>query len=137
LLSVETRRVLDMLADPIRTGAVVVSLPEPLVVDETLELIPRVSSRLGRAPLALVVNRSADSIVGGDDRPPWLELLAARLGEPSRRAIRALHAELRERRVIEAELQRRVACSTVSFVELPGRPPIEVARAAARVLEAA
>ena len=137
LLSVESHRVLDMLADPIRTGAVVVSLPEPLVVDETLELIPRVSSRLGRAPLALVVNRSADSIVGGDDRPPWLELLAARLGEPSRRAIRALHAELRERRVIEAELQRRVACSTVSFVELPGRPPIEVARAAARVLEAA
>lgn len=137
LLSVETRRVVDMLADPHRTGAVVVSLPEPLVVDETLELIPRVTSRLGRAPLALVVNRSADSIVVRDARPPWLELLAAQLSGPSRHAVAALHDELRGRLVIEAELRRRATCSTASFAELPGRPPIEVVHAASRILEAA
>lgn len=137
LLSVETRRVVDMLADPQRTGAVVVSLPEPMVVAETLELIPRVTARLGRAPLALVVNRSADTIVDRDERPPWLDLLAAQLSLPSHRAMAALHDELRGRLVTEAELRRRVACSTVSFSELPGRPPIEVVRAASRVLEAA
>jgi Anion-transporting ATPase len=137
LLAVETRRVVDMLADPRRTGAVVVSLPEPLVVDETLELIPRVTSRLGRAPLALVVNRSADSIVGHDDRPPWLDLLAARLSEPSRRSMAGLHDELRGRLVMEAELRRSAMCGAVSFAELPGRPPIEVVRAALRILEAA
>jgi anion-transporting ArsA/GET3 family ATPase len=137
LLSVETRRVVDMLADPGRTGAVVVSLPEPLVVDETLELIPRVTSRLGRAPLALIVNRSAATIVSDDDRPPWLDLLAAQLSEPSRGAMAALHDELRGRLVTEAELQRRAACRAVSFAELPGRPPIEVVRAASRGLEAA
>ena len=137
LLSLETRRVVDMLADPTRTGAMVVSLPEPLVVDETLELIPRVTSRLGRSPLALVVNRSAATIVGDDAQPPWLPPLAAQLSEPSRRVIQTLHEELHERGVVEAELQRRVACSTVSFPELPGRVPIEVVRAAAAVLEAA
>lgn len=137
LLSVETRRVVDMLADPSRTGAVVVSLPEPLVVDETLELISRVTARLGRAPLALVVNRSADTIVGGDDRPRWLELLAAQLSGPSSRVMAALHEELRGRVVMEAELRRRVACSAVSLAELPGQSSIEVVRAASRVLEAA
>ena len=137
LLSVESRRVLDMLADPGRTGAVVVSLPEPLVVDETLELIPRVTSRLGRSPLALVVNRSADAIVGHDAQPPWLGLLSARLSEPSRRTMGALHDELHARVVTEVELRRLVACSAVSFGELPGRPAIEVIRAASRVLEAA
>lgn len=136
LLSVETRRVVDMLADPRRTGAVVVSLPEPLVVDETLELIPRVTSRLGRAPLALIVNRSADAIVG-DERPPWLERLVSQLSGPSRRAMAALHDELRGRVAREAELRRRVTCSTVSFAELPGRSPIEVVRTAAAILEAA
>ncbi|HEY0990755.1 MAG TPA: ArsA family ATPase, partial [Kofleriaceae bacterium] len=115
LLSVESRRVLDMLADPGRTGAVVVSLPEPLVVDETLELIPRVTSRLGRSPLALVVNRSADAIVGHDAQPPWLGLLSARLSEPSRRTMAALHDELHGRVVTEAELRRLVGCAAVSF----------------------
>jgi anion-transporting ArsA/GET3 family ATPase len=137
LLSVETRRVMDMLADPRRTGAVVVTLPEPLVADETLELIPRVTSRLGRPPIGLVVNRSANTIVGDDERPPWLDLLAEQLSEPSRRAMAALHEELRGRVVMEAELRRRVACSTLSFAELPGRRPIEVVRAASRMLEAA
>lgn len=136
LLSMETRRVVDMLADPRRTGAVVVSLPEPLVVDETLELIPRVTSRLGRPPLALIVNRSADAIVGHDAPPPWFESLAAQLTEPSRRAIAALHDELRGRVAMEAELRRRVTCSTASLCELPGRSPIEVVRAASRALEA-
>lgn len=136
LLSVETRRLVDMLADPRRTGAVVVCLPEPLVVDETLELIPRVTARLGRAPLAVIVNRSAETIVH-NERPPWLDPLGAQLSEPSRRAMAALHSELRGRIVVEDELRRHVSCGTVSFPELPGRSPIEIARAASRVLEAA
>lgn len=137
LLSVETGRVVEMLADPRRTGAVIVSLPEPLVVGETLELIPRATERLGRAPLAVIVNRSADNIVGGDTRPAWLEPLEAQLSAPSRRAIASLHEELRARVVVEADLRSRVPCSAVSFTELPGRPAIDVVRAASRVMEAA
>lgn len=137
LLSTETHRVVDMLADPARTGAVAVTLPEPLVVDETLELIPRVTARLGRPPLALVVNRSAEAIVGAEPRPAWLGALAAQLSAPGSRALAALHDELHGRVVVETELRRRVACPTVAFTELPGRRPLEVVRAASQVLEAA
>ncbi|HET9993672.1 MAG TPA: ArsA-related P-loop ATPase, partial [Kofleriaceae bacterium] len=62
LLAVETRRLTELVADPDRVGAIVVGLPEPLVVDETLELIPRVTQRLDRPPLALIVNRSTLAI---------------------------------------------------------------------------
>lgn len=137
LLAVETRRVVDMMADPARTGAVMVSLPEPLVVDETLELVPRVTARLGRAPLAVIVNRSACSVVGDDEHPPWLDALGARLSGGSRAAVAALHDELRARVVVEATLRRQVACGTASIAEWPGRRPIEVVRTAAHVLGAA
>ncbi len=78
LLETETRRVVDMMADPLRTGALIVSLPEPLVIDETLELVPRVTERLGRSPLALIINRSAATLAP-DAHPSWLAPLAAQL----------------------------------------------------------
>lgn len=134
LIAMENRRVLDMLADPARTGAVVVSLPEPLVVDETLDLVPRVTARLGRPPIALIVNRSAAPVASDDEHPAWLAALGARLTGPSRRAIAALHAELRGRVAVERALRRQVACGTHSIAELPGRAPLEVVRAAAGAL---
>jgi anion-transporting ArsA/GET3 family ATPase len=137
LLAVETRRVTEMMTDPARTGAVVVSLPEPLVVDETLELMPRVTARLGHPPLALVVNRSTGSVIGDDPNPRWLDALGARLTERPRRALAALHDELRARASVERELRRQVSCGALSLAELPGRPPLDVVRAAARALEAA
>jgi anion-transporting ArsA/GET3 family ATPase len=137
LLAVETRRVVDMMADPARTGAVVVSLPERMVVDETLELVPRVTARLGHPPLALVVNRSAGSVVGRDEHPRWLDTLGAQLTYRSRTAIAALHDELRARVSVERELRRQAACGTVSLAELPGRPPLDVVRTAAHALGAA
>jgi anion-transporting ArsA/GET3 family ATPase len=136
LLAVETHRVVEMMVDPARTGAIVVTLPEPLVVDETLELVPRVTARLGRAPLALVVNRSAAAIASDDARPSWLATLGARLSKPSRDAIVALHDELRARLTVEHALQRRIATPNISLPELPGRPPIDVVRAVAHTLEA-
>jgi anion-transporting ArsA/GET3 family ATPase len=137
LLAVEARRVVEMMADPARTGAVVVSLPEPLVVDETLELVPRVTTRLGRPPLALIINRSVEAVVGHDEHPGWLDALSAPLTARSRSALAALDDELRARVVIERELRRHVACGAVSLAEFPGRPPLDVIHAAARVLEAA
>ncbi len=122
LLAVETARVTDLLADPARTGAIVVSLAEPLVVDETLELVPRVSERLGRAPLALVVNRSAAGIAAADDA--WLAGLP--LTERSRGALADIDRELRARVAIESELCARVSCPSVSLPELPGLAPRDV-----------
>ncbi|MGE5185208.1 MAG: ArsA-related P-loop ATPase [Acidobacteriota bacterium] len=116
MLAVETRRVVELMADPARTGAIVVSLAEPLVVDETLELVPRVRERLGRAPLALVVNRSAAGIAEADDG--WLA--GVPLSERSRGALADIDRELRARVAIETDLCARVGCPSVSLPELPG-----------------
>ena len=116
LLALETTRVTSLMADPERAGAVLVSLAEPLVVDETLELVPR----LPREPLALIVNRSVDQ-----------------LGElPAHGPLAALADELRMRRSVERELRAHFTCPALAVPELPGERPLEVVRAAARALEA-
>ena len=130
LLEVETRRVIDMLADPARTGAVVVSLPEPLVVDETLELIPRVTARLGQPPLAVIINRSVAAIATDAARPPWLSTLAA--SPAARAALGAIHDELRAHAAIERDLRDHATGPVISIPDQPGRAPLEVVRATAR-----
>jgi anion-transporting ArsA/GET3 family ATPase len=133
LLETETRRVADMLADPVRTGALVVSLPEPLVVDETLELLPRVSARLGRAPLALLVNRSASEIVDVE-RPPWLDGLGGQLSDGSRGALAAVEEELRARLGSERRLRQESSCPVASIGELLVRTPLGIVPALAAAL---
>ena len=122
LLATETRRVVDLVADPARTGAIVVALPEPLVVDETLELVPRVAARLGRAPLALIVNRSAAEVAAAS--PAWLDEL--RVTDKSRRALAAIDEELRTRVAIENDLRARVGCASFALPELLGHAPRDV-----------
>jgi len=112
LLALETDRVTRMMADPSWTGAMVVSLPEELSVEETLELVPRVSQRTGRRPLALLVNRSA----GGADTDRWaprLEALRARLSPVARCGLDTVCAEFETRRRFEAALCSQLAGATV------------------------
>ena len=131
LLAVETRRVVDMLADPVRTGALVVSLPEPLVVDETLELMPRVTARLGHPPLAVIINRSVAAIATDDMRPVWLSTLAT--SPRSRAALGSIHDELRAHASVERDLRGRLVVDPViSVPDQPGRTPLDVVRATAR-----
>lgn len=127
LLALEVRRVTEMMADPRRTGALLVSLPELLVVEETRELLPRVAERLGRAPLALVVNRSALGLAD-DAAPPWLPAIVARLGGPAAGVVRSFYGELHERVELERALQELARLPRLSLAELPGRPPVQVVR---------
>jgi hypothetical protein len=140
LLAVEARRVIELMADPARTGALVVGLPEPLVVDETLELVARVTARLGRPPLGLFVNRSAADLASADPRPGWLDALAARLSPRSGEVIVALHDELRAHVEVEHQLRQQVAGAIAtgvrSLTELPGRAPLDVVRTIALSLGA-
>ena len=78
LVGVETERVVTMMSDPSWTGALVVTLAEELSVEETMELVPRVSSRLARPPLALFVNRSVVHALGSEPAIA-LESFGARL----------------------------------------------------------
>ena len=117
LLATETTRVVDLMADPERTGAVVVTLAEPLVIDETRELI----ERLSRPPLAVVINRSVEEIVAASARPP-------------RPLLAALYDELAARDALETELRTDLASATISMPELPARSPRDVVAACAEVL---
>ncbi len=104
LLALERERVTKMFADPEVTGAVVVTLAEELAIDETRELLPRVRRDLGRAPLALIVNRSVDRFFSGEEEPRWLAELSATTGEAA--ALRTIYRELLRRRSREAVLRR-------------------------------
>lgn len=125
LLKLEVSRVVDLMADEKRTGAVVVALPEPLVMAETLELVPRVTARLGRKPLALIVNRSASELA----RAAPLEGLSA----GAALTLRALETEVRARAALEAELDEtlldKTALGATALPDLLGRRPLEVVRA--------
>lgn len=112
LLAVETERVVRMMSDPAWTGAVVVTLAEELSAEETMELVPRVSRRLGRRPLAAFVNRSVGAAIGAGQGGRALERIAAGLSPESRAGLATVHAELRGRARVEAALRGALAGTT-------------------------
>jgi len=117
LLALEARRVHDMMADPAWTGAVVVTLPEELAVEETLALVPRVTRDLGRPPLAVLVNRSVERL-GAEDPGPDLEALAARLSAPARDALATLLFDLRARARRERALRAALTGKVIALEDL-------------------
>jgi len=108
LLRLESTRLARMLADPERTGAVVVALPEELAIEETLELLPRLERALGRAPLGVIVNHSVDRFVSGEESPAWLARLEASRPASSP-ALRGVHVELLGRKARERDLHHALA----------------------------
>lgn len=135
LLALEVGRVAQMMEDPKWTGAVVVSLPEALVAEETGELVPRVTQDLSRPPLAVFMNRSARGLVSAEPAAPWVEQLE--LGTAARDSLRVLRHELSAR--VRAEEEARAALANLTrdgVVSLPeqlavigARPPLEVVQA--------
>lgn len=62
----EAARVSKLLEDVDRVGTIVVTLPEELPVEETLEMIPQLERETGRPPLCVIVNRSVMSLLRPD-----------------------------------------------------------------------
>lgn len=120
LVGVETDRVVTMMSDPKWTGALVVTLAEELSVEETVELVPRVSSRLGRQPLALFVNRSVVRALGSEPAIA-LESFGARLSPAARASVDTVIAELQSRvrfeRAIRSALDDATEAGIVSLDE--------------------
>lgn len=114
LLRLESDRVTRMMSDPEWTGAVVVSLAEELSAEETVELVPRVTERMGRKPLAAFINRSVAGLgVRAIGEPsPWLEANAERLSPESHNAVMTLRDELRARRRYEIALRKLLGDAT-------------------------
>ncbi len=112
LLGKEVARVLEMMSDRRWTGALVVTTPEELAVEETLELVPRATKSLGRPLVAAVVNRSAAGLVSEDARPAWLDTYGASLSPPVRAGLEILHADLQSRRRFEGAVPTSLAGAT-------------------------
>lgn len=139
LLALEVGRVAKMMEDPAWTGAVVVSLAEALVAEETGELVPRVAKDLRRPPLAVFVNRSARGLCPEDSGSAWVDALGPAVTPESRASLRLIHAELAARVRYEAELRQALAGATRDgVVSLPEQlavtgavAPLEVVKALA------
>ncbi len=68
----------DLLADPATTGLVVVTTPEEMPVNETIELVQKVRSETRIDVAAIIVNRVLPELFSGDD-----EAIFERLSEPA------------------------------------------------------
>jgi anion-transporting ArsA/GET3 family ATPase len=104
-MSSEADWMLELLTDPAITSAVLVSLPEELPVNETLELAQALRSRLKVRIGALVLNQSVESRFGPGDLAalsgrPGLSALAQAYEENARRTEDALE----RLRIIDAPL---------------------------------
>lgn len=109
-LAAECERVARMLADPNLVGTALVTLPEELPVEETLEFLPRLSSDLGRPPNILFLNRSLtpflqtnqNSLDEHHDFGVWKKSLKS---EKAFRALSLLHRDLSKRIHFESMLR--------------------------------
>ena len=105
LLGREIDRVTCMMRDPEWTGAVIVATPEDLAIEESAELLPRVTRALGRPPVAAFVNRAVGHLMHSlAEDAAALRPLAACLSPPSREALATLLHELSGRVRGEARL---------------------------------
>ena len=68
----------DLLADPATTGLVIVTTPEEMPVNETIELVRKVRAETRIDVAAIVVNRVLPELFSGDD-----EEIFERLSEPA------------------------------------------------------
>ncbi|NBX18330.1 MAG: hypothetical protein EBR09_13285 [Proteobacteria bacterium] len=112
-LATECDRVAKMIANPELVGTALVTLPEELPVEETLEFLPKLSRDLGRPPNALFVNRSLSPFAESDraalDEHHVLEIWKKRLSaEKALRALSLLHRDLRKRVHFESVLRTSV-----------------------------
>ena len=113
-LALECERVARLLADTAKVGVVMVTLPEELPVEETLESIPKIAKETGRPPLMLLVNKSISRHSAGDaaelEAEPWFGAFQASLGSPeAREASSLLLRDLLKRNHFEKRLQQAAA----------------------------
>jgi Mrp family chromosome partitioning ATPase len=106
LLAIECERVAAMLADPARSAAIVVTTPDELAVEETLEFWPQIARELGRPPLAAVINFSGAPL-GALPADPRACMWLAPLSPPP--AVLSIYTRLAQRAGRERVLADRLA----------------------------
>ena len=117
-MSTEARWMFDLLTDPVMTSALLVSLPEELPVNETLELAQTLRTQLSVRVGAVVLNQSVSSRFGAADR-------AALSGRPGLSALVQAYEEDAQRTDEAAERLRAI---DAPLVELPRLTAPELGR---------
>lgn len=100
-LATECERVSGLLFDASQVGTVVVTIPEELPVEETIEFLPEITSQLRRPPLFAVLNRAFVSPFPEQDLEATLKGLST---EEARASCRVLASDLRKREAFAAQL---------------------------------
>ena len=80
-------RVADMLADPARTAVVLVTMPEEMPVNETIDLAHRLATETDITPMALVLNQLQPEVVPVDTLADFVSLVTG----PKSKAFVAAH----------------------------------------------
>lgn len=117
-MSTEARWMRDLLVDPVVTAAVLVSLPEELPVNETLELAQALRTRLSIRVGAVVLNQSVPSRFGAAERK-------ALSGRPGLTALVQAYEEDAER---TEEATERLRALDAPLVQLPRLTAPELGR---------
>lgn len=117
-MSTEARWMFDLLVDPVMTSALLVSLPEELPVNETLELAQTLRNQLSVRVGAVVLNQSVSSRFGAGDH-------AALSGRPGLSALVQAYEEDARRTDEAAERLRAI---DAPLVELPRLTAPELGR---------
>ncbi len=114
----QTGWMLDILADPAQTGVVIVAAPEEMPVNETLELVERLSTETVVNLAAVVANRVLPELFSrGEEEifeaiddpartPPLEEVLATAVGGPVRQLLDGAELAVRLRRTRAVHLTR-------------------------------
>ena len=115
LLRRDAARAVEMFRDPERAGAVLVTLPEYMPANETIELAGALTNELQIPILYLVINQVL-SVLFAEKERPVLETLPSQLGENSE--IRGL-ALAGRRRVLRETVQARAVRKVCSHIDTP------------------
>jgi anion-transporting ArsA/GET3 family ATPase len=115
MLRRDAARAVEMFRDPERAGAVLVTLPEYMPANETLELADALTDELRVPILQLVINRVLDVLFAEKERPV-LETLPSELPEGSE--ITGL-AVAGKRRVLRETVQARAVRKVRGHIDAP------------------
>ncbi|MCA9531437.1 MAG: ArsA family ATPase [Myxococcales bacterium] len=115
LLRREADRAIELFCDPERAGVVLVTIPEDMPTNETLELRDALVDELGLPIAALAINRVLDAIFTEKERPVFAEL-RERVGDASPLTSLAQAARVR---VLREEVQQDSIDRLVGAIDAP------------------
>jgi anion-transporting ArsA/GET3 family ATPase len=109
----------EMLRDPERTGVVIVSTPEEMPVQETLDLVGRLDSQTQTPIGAVIVNRVHPELFSRDDESVFETLVAKTDAARELQAVGHLALALRRQQAAQVRDLRQSLRSSIPLVFVP------------------